>query len=484
MLALLAAAAALFQPAPCKLEGAPADFESKHGVECGWVTVPRDANAPQGGTLRLWTARIRSQGEGRREDPVLYINGGPGIATVDAILPYLDESKAISRLREQRDVLLFDQRGSGRSEEVMCPELGKTLNAIEAEGLGPVEEDARQRAAYVACRAQLERAGVDLRAYTTRATVGDMEALRHAFGVKQWNLLAISYGTLVAMDAMRQTPAAIRAAILNSPYPPNSVAWAEQASSTAAAYLAIDRACAAQADCRERFGAVAPKLEATLARLERTPLKDGDTLITGRRFARALWPLAVRTATVRYVPMVVDRAHAGDEEVIRKLVGKYGGGNSFGGLSHAQMVAISCHESGRSVEWYMRARKLYPALVSAAPDDGADRLCAAFRPGYADPAFFAPVASDIPTLVYTGLLDPATPAVDAYQALRFLSHATLVEVPDAAHGPMALDECTLGIGAAFLEAPAQAPDLACLASRTPQAFATEGLETLLAPKAP
>ena len=82
------------------------------------------------------------------------------------------------------------------------------------------------------------------------------------------------------------------------------------------------------------------KLEETLARLERTPVKDGDTLITGRRFAKALWPLAVRTSTVRFVPLVVDRAHAGDEAVIRALVAKFGG-DSFGDVSFAQMAAIS-----------------------------------------------------------------------------------------------------------------------------------------------
>ena len=481
MLAAAAIALGVFQPAPCNLQGLPADFESKQGVECGWVSVPRKADEPGGKTLRLWTARIRARGAERREDPVLYINGGPGVATVDSILPYLDESKSFKAVLQHRDIILFDQRGSGRSEDVMCPKLGGALHAIEAQGLDAREEDDRTRAAFVACRGELERAGVDLRDYTTRATVHDLEALRRAFGVKQWNLLAISYGTLVALDAMRQSPSSIRSAILNSPYPPNSVSWAEQASGTAAAYLAIDRECALQPTCRQAFGSVSAKLEETLARLERSPLKDGDSVINGRRFAKALWPLAVRTSTVRFVPLVIDRAHAGDEAVIRKLVAQFGG-DSFGDVSYAQMAAISCQESGRSAVWYTRARKLYPALVPAAPDDGPDRLCAEFRPGFVDPAFFAPVASDIPTLVYAGALDPATPPVDAYQAIRFLSQGTVVEVPDAAHGPMALDDCTLGIGTRFLDDPAAKPALDCLATRKRQAFATEGLDEVLAPK--
>src|SRR5688572_18363788 len=108
--AALAMAVGVFQPAPCALEGVPADFETKQGIECGWVAVPLDKNVANGKSIRLWTARIRATGTARAEDPVLYINGGPGIATVEVILPYITESKSLSRVRQTRDVLLFDQR--------------------------------------------------------------------------------------------------------------------------------------------------------------------------------------------------------------------------------------------------------------------------------------------------------------------------------------------------------------------------------------
>jgi pimeloyl-ACP methyl ester carboxylesterase len=384
-------------------------------------------------------------------------------------------------IRRDRDIILFDQRGSGRSEQSLCPDLGKALDAIATAGLSPEIEDERSTAAYVACRSALERSGIDLTAYTTAATVEDMEILRNALGVAKWNLLSISYGGLVAMQTMRRHPATIRSVILNSPYPPNSVTWAEQATTTAAAYAAIDRACAEQPACGSRFGALVPKLEATLNRLEREPLKDGKTLVTGRQFANALWPLAVQSKTVRFVPLAIDRAHSGDSEFIKQMVRTYAGGGAFGDYSPAQAFAISCFESGRTRDSFARARRLYPALVSQAPDDSFDKLCAAFRPGFADPSFFAPVASAIPTLIYTGLLDPATPTVDAYQAIRFLDNATVVEVADAAHGPMSIDACTLGIAETFLRAPETAPNTSCVAKRQPTAFATEGLDEILAP---
>jgi len=478
---VMAAAVAGFQPAPCALENVPAGYEDKHGIQCGWVTVPRSAETSEDRTLLLWIARIRGAGSEPRAEPVLYINGGPGIATIDSILPYLAESKTMALLGEGRELILFDQRGTGRSEEKLCPELLDTLNSISAEALEAGEEEARQRAEFAKCRASIEARGLDLAAYTTTATVHDIEHIRRALGVKRWNLAAISYGTLVALDAMRTYPVTIRSVVLNSPYPPNSAAWAEQATSAAGGFAAIDRACGSHPTCRERFGALMPKLEQVLARLEREPLADGDKRVTGRQFLGAIWPLAVRSSTVKFVPLAIHRVHAGDEALIRSLVATYAGGGSFGGFSPAMARAVACYEAGVTAPWYARARSLHPAMVSGAPDDSWDRLCAGFRPGYAPAAFFAPVASNIPTLIYAGSLDPATPSIDAYQTGRLLTRATIVEVPGAAHGPIGVDECTMAIAGEFLEKPETPPSVDCMAQRTPIEFATEGLDDLLKP---
>lgn len=476
MLTIFLASLALLQPAPCKLPGSGPKYDQEQQIECGWVTVPRAPDDPR--PIRLWTARVKATGPSKQPDPIIYINGGPGYATVDSVLPDLEDWKMLTELRKDRDVIFYDQRGSGRSEEALCPSLAKTLSGIGGAGLSPAVAADRSRAAYAACRREVQAGGGNLDAYTTMNSVADLESIRKAFGAAKVNHLSVSYGTLLSLQTMRAHPRTIRSAILQSPYPANSVTWAEQASSTAASYMMIDRACSAQPRCRQRFGALIPKLEAILEKLERSPVKNGDTLITGREFAKALWPLAVRTSSVQFVPEAIHRAHAGDINLIKKMAGKGASGGSFGDHSPAQAFAIMCHEGGRTTAWYTRARDLYPTLVPAGPDDGWDRGCEEFRPGYADPAFFAPVASAIPTLIYAGSFDPATPVIDAYQTMRFLSKATLVEVKGASHAPMAVDECTLGIGLAFLKAPEAQPSLDCLKKRTAAIFAMEELDGL------
>ena len=249
--------ASAIEAAPCALEGMPGTFDRDQRVTCSWVSVP--LNGKTGKTIRLWTARIHADSASPATDAILYINGGPGVATVDSVLPGLPTGKSFPVLRKERDIILFDQRGSGRSEQALCPSLLTTLNDISNKALSPQAEDDVSRAAFVACRKEAERAGQDLTDYSTHQTVADIEALRQAFGYSRWNLHSISYGSLVALDAMRTHPATIRAVILNSPYPPNSVTWAEQVSSAAAGYEMIDRACAAQPACHARFGALVPK---------------------------------------------------------------------------------------------------------------------------------------------------------------------------------------------------------------------------------
>ena len=477
----LIAAASLFTAAPCALEGVP-DAEAKLRVTCGWVTVPREPANAASKPLKLWVARVRAADPARQKpDPIIYIHGGPGISTVDAVLPHFPEIKSFAALNADREIILFDQRGTGRSEEALCPDLAGKLKAVADEGLEPELEEARGLALFADCRRSLEGAGISTSNYSTAITVADMEAIRSALGIARWNLLSVSYGSLVALHAMRAAPQPIRSVILNSPYPPNSVSWAEQASVAAGSFEAIDRACASQDACRTRFGGLVPKLEATLARLETQPLVDGERRITGRLFAQALWPLAVQSSTVHFVPLAIDRAHAGDAGAIKGLVRTFASGDTFGGVSPALAAAVGCHEGGLTRNWYVRAKALYPGLVSAAPADSMDKLCAAYRPGFADAAFFAPVASDIPTLLYAGSLDAATPAVDAYQATRFLTRATIVEVEGASHAPLGKDECTRSIAVAFVASPQNAPDLACIAKRPPIAFAEDGLSELFTP---
>lgn len=180
-----------------------------------------------------------------------------------------------------------------------------------------------------------------------------------------------------------------------------------------------------------------------------------------------------------WVPLAIDRAASGDERAIRGLVADFGGFDGFGDYSPGQALAVNCHDLmvGNQAPSVRLAQQRFPWLVDAAAvAEEPEVLCKAWQGAHASTAFFAPVESDVPVLIYGGELDPATPYEDAVLAARRLSRATVIEVVGASHAAMGRDECTRSIARSFLASPTRPPDLTCLASRAPLVFHFDHLE--------
>ena len=467
------------EPAPCAFEDVDAGWARKQRVECGWLRVPEARTRPGGRELKLWVAIARADPATRVADPILYLHGGPGIATVDTWFPFFPESVAWGAFRKTRDIVFFDQRGTGRSQPALCPDVRAQFEALEKERLAPSRELEREVAIYSACRRTLLDAGTDVDGYSSDATAEDAEHLRKALGYPAWNVYGTSYGTFVALRYLQLHPRSIRSLILDSPYPPNSTVWAEQGSTTAKAFEAVVRACRAQAACARRFPDLPGRLDTALARLNAHPLTGKHGAIDGDAFVDTLWTMLVRADTMGHVPLAIDEAAAGKDATVRALVDVFGGPDSFGSYSPVQALAVNCYEGGRRTDASRDAKRRWPQFSGQEPSEAFDQKCAALQPNLAPPATFAPVAGDAPVLLYTGEFDPATPPDDALQAVRFLPHGTIVPVKGASHAPFYSDDCTRGIAHAFLAAPSATPDLSCLSKRAPFAFATEGMDALL-----
>jgi pimeloyl-ACP methyl ester carboxylesterase len=110
-------------------------------------------------------------------------------------------ARTFSALREHRDILLVDQRGSGKSNRLDCSFAPDSLPAH------------RHRDAYEGeirkCRAELE-ARADLRLYTTPVAMDDLDEVRDWLGYPRVNLFGVSYGTKAAQVYLRQHPDRVR----------------------------------------------------------------------------------------------------------------------------------------------------------------------------------------------------------------------------------------------------------------------------------
>jgi pimeloyl-ACP methyl ester carboxylesterase len=178
---------------------------SKAQVERGEILVPENRAHPDGRKLRLGFVRLSATRPSTRP-PIVYLAGGPGGSGVDA-------ARAPARfaifmaLREVADVIAFDQRGTGWSNQIPpCP----TFPSLPLDRATTRDSltNAVQSAART-CAAFWKDAGIDLDAYNTWESAADVDALRAALGVQKISLWGISYGSHLGLAILKRYPGCI-----------------------------------------------------------------------------------------------------------------------------------------------------------------------------------------------------------------------------------------------------------------------------------
>jgi len=163
---------------PCNIGG------SSEKVKCGTHEVYENRNSKKGRKISLKVVVFPATGTERAPDPFVYIPGGPGSsATEDA--PYV--APQFAKIRERRDLLFVDQRGTGGSHPLNC-DFFNDADIQSYFGYFFPLEDVRK------CREQLEQKA-DLTLYTTPIAMDDLDEVRAALGYECLNLFGSSYGT-------------------------------------------------------------------------------------------------------------------------------------------------------------------------------------------------------------------------------------------------------------------------------------------------
>ncbi len=156
------------------------------------------------------------------------MEGGPGYASSWTVRSYV---KLFGSLLDRRDLVLVDQRGTGRSMPLQCPDLqfGRAPDSI----------------AFPACAAKL---GPRFSSYRTSASADDIDDVRRALGFGRITLYGDSYGTFLAQSYAFRHPDALNALVLDSAYPvKGESAWYPSLITTGVRSMAI--ACRRSAKC-------------------------------------------------------------------------------------------------------------------------------------------------------------------------------------------------------------------------------------------
>jgi pimeloyl-ACP methyl ester carboxylesterase len=477
-----------FEPAACTFKGT--DQFAEGAVECGYLAVPERHSSPGGRTIRLAVAVLKraasespeetAEAADARPAPLVMAQGGPGGSTIDAFLPMFSNGGELSSLLQDRDVVLFDQRGTLYSEPaLLCSEsITLTQETIEQD---LTREESRQRSLETLqkCRNRLKASGVDLSAYNSLENAADIEALRAALGYDSINLYGVSYGTLLALHALHLYPGAMRSVILDGVVPPQinfltGAPWAHNRS-----FTELFRACEDNAECRAAY----PDLERVtfdlIDRLNqhpaRVPITDPETGVTynavldGDGFQDLLIQFFYVTPLIPLLPSIIEDAAAGEYGVIRRVWPILAFDRT---QAEGMYFSTVCAEDADFAPGDVNLSGLRPQIADLQGESAETVLeaCRGWDVPALGPGVDASVSSDAPVLIFNGQYDPVTPPAYGEAAAQSLSRSYLFTFPGFGHGALPEGGCAAEIARAFLNDPDSPPAASCLAEREPLTF--------------
>jgi pimeloyl-ACP methyl ester carboxylesterase len=426
-------------------------------ARCGKLEVPLDPAAPDGAAIEIFVARVGALSAEPRPDPLLLIAGGPGQSTVDM---YLQLRGAFEGARRDRDIVLVDQRGTGRSAEGFACEVPSdlSLDTAETDDLAQVVD---------ACAAALT---TDPRFYTTSVAVRDLERVRAALGIETWNVYGVSYGTRVAQHYLRRYPERVRSVVLDGVVPAPLALGPDVAREAQRALEQIFARCATETECGARFASLPQLFSEVLARLEAGASDETDPpAISALELRTLVRFMSYSAPTVALLPVLISEAHAGNyaplagqaRTLLRELPEA---------LSFPMSNSVTCTED---VPYVAAAATggLDATYLGTAIMDTLAQICERWPVGAIDDDFKAPLVSDAPALLLSGEYDPITPPAYAERVKNAgLANSVHVVGRGQGHGLIGVG-CVPRILRSFLEAPTPAElDASCLELEPPTPF--------------
>ncbi|MFM9845255.1 MAG: alpha/beta fold hydrolase [Dongiaceae bacterium] len=480
LLAFMAAATAGAADLP-RLERTPCwfDIPPGHEAQCAYLYVAEDRGNAGSAEIRLPVARLMTPDQTVADDPVLFINGGPGgDAGLDAVSIeswwwYVDNSAWMRK----RDFILMEVRGTGLAvPNLDCQEMDRAPadgNGDSGGFAGWIDETLRNSDE---CRDRLIAEGRQLGAYNSKSAAGDIVDLMTAAGIDSMNIYGASYGTRIAFSLLRDHPQRVRSLVLESVLPPNAdlVIQQQVGFGQVIAHIAAD--CAADNNCNARYPDLEIRFRNRLEELNRSPLsieifnpasrsRQSYPLI-GVDIVDVLFDLMYGSETLRFMPTLLDELSRGNEASLQSWFQAYRWRTSGPDTtSEGVYYSFACAEQVAHVDLGTTAAAA--ARYAVYNDEGvvgfSDYLiCPRWPVPAVDESELQAVISDKPVLLLSGEYDPVTPAAFADMAAATLSHGYHFVLPNAGHAPLSHSLCANEIADAFLDDPMQRPPAGCL----------------------
>ena len=396
------------------------------------------------------------------------------------MLDYADflTSAIVDPFIDTRDVVLYDQRGAGRSSPLpLCNEaLGLDLRFFSGD-----EPHDEIEPAYITsldrCAERVERRrDIALSEYNSAVHADDLLDLIRALRFETVNLYGNSYGTRLAQTMMRDHPSRVRSVILSGVYPIEENLVGSVPETFRAALDQIFRTCTDEPACNAQLPDPWAALEAVVTELDESPvvvdLGGIDTgpftfEVSGDDLVNLLHGLLYTAGGAAIIPDLLIDLTDGHTTRLSRL----GAEAIFDTSDVLGFMTVQCREEVPFTTWEQADEAtrtdtpwhrvgLAPGLIGGVLLE----TCPLFPSiGRALPIENEPVTWEQPTLILSGAFDPITPPWWAESVADRLPNATLASFADRGHDS---DEgfCAFRLKADFVDDPQAPLDGSCLGS--------------------
>jgi len=435
-------------------------------ARCGTLDVPENPADPEGRKITLNIAVAPATGSTTEPDPVFFFAGGPGQAATET---WVIIRPNLRQVRKTRDIVMIDQRGTGKSNKLACE--------------SDIEEDLNQEIDLDLIRSEAEKCLAELdgdpRFYTTTIAMGDYNRVREAMGYDKINIMGVSYGTRAAQVYLREFPETVRTVTLDSVVPMQLALGQEHAPMLDQSVAAVFADCAKDETCNALYPHRADELNALFAQLREEPREitminpvngepqamrlTADTLGVAIRF------LSYASETQALIPLLVHEALTTGNlsRLASQAILVMSGLNEM--LSRGMELSVLCAEDYPFIDLQADYSE---TLMGNLFLEIIDLQCKIWPQGEVPDGFHDPVVSDTPVLLMSGERDPVTPPQYAAQAAETYSNSVNLVAPGQSHSVMK-NVCLRDIMTAFIEnGSVEDLDTSCVEKIRPAPFFT------------